>query len=646
MLTVLSCSKEGNPEGMDTATRIALSPAAIEFNQAGKTLDGESAYEGVVTVISGKDYNKLSWEASLPGAEEWAAVYPVRMTETFTDIYSGKTYETEEKGIRITVLANKSYRRRGILRIIASDGTEADFVINQTGTKADASVTVAVDKLEFTAAGEGIDLAYETNMGSVYSYSAEYPEGTDPWLSWTDNGEGNVRVAAAKWEDKINGRTAVFRITVGTEATSIASVGIPVEQLPNQDFYYIYGDSFDGLTLSNSVQMTRRDVDIYQVKGYIMNKGAGNNRILLSKNSREGNYPLYCLAANGKIVELADAGVPVPDGPAVDIDGMRTITANFSTMNWGESRISTPNAMPDSEVAAYKTKSYQASDGSTRTWMVEHFRWDGGNISPKLGGKMVFSAGGTATGGYNTSQIEALSWNGSFVAAYEEKSVGGDLEGDDSHGRIYAISEVLTGEALYGMDHYRKAPFPDGWKVGSEIQDAIGNTIVIEYITPASLTGTDSDLEEAHPMLKWQIQGICPYGWHIANLNDWKELSYAAKLASSGASDYPVTGNITYKGLVDGIENVAPWLKSSEWGSGTTVSSGADAFGFCMYPLGFRYLTQGYQQGGLSLQMWIPVWAGETSAYRLGSFNKSSKVWKASAIDNGNAISKHLIYLG
>lgn len=625
-------------EGADDKVRVTLTPYPILFDSSGKTANGDSVYEGVVTVVKLKEFNTLDWEASLPANPVWVTMDRANITGSFTDIYSGNIYETVEKGLRISVAPNEEYKRKTTLRITVSDGTEQDFEIVQDGLKASATVSTATSHLDFMAGGQTFEIEWTSNMGDVYSYSAIYPDGSSPWLSWEDGGTGKVKLTAARWEDKENERTAIFRITVGSEDTSIAFTDISVRQLPSQDFYYIYGPSFGGVTLENSLQMIRKDVDLFQISGYIMNLGTGNNQILLSKDSREGNYPLYCLAANGKIVKIPDASFPVPDGPAVDIDGMRTITANFADLTWGESRISTPNAMPDSEVASYKTKSYPASDGSERIWMVEHFRWDGGEISPKLGSKMVFSEGGTATGGYTTAQIEALTWNGSFIAANEEKSVGGDLEGDDSHGRIYALSEVLTGEALYGIDHFRRAPFPDGWTLGSEVTDGVGNKVVIEYITPASLTGADSELEEAHPMLKWQIQGICPYGWHIANLNDWKELSYAVKKASEGASDYPVTKDITYKGLVDGIENVAPWLKSSEWSSGTVLASGADKFGFCMYPLGFRYMTQGYQQGGLSLQMWIPVWASETQAYRLGSFNKAAKVWKASAIDNGNAI--------
>lgn len=36
-----------------------------------------------------------------------------------------------------------------------------------------------------------------------------------------------------------------------------------------------------------------------------------------------------------------------------------------------------------------------------------------------------------------------------------------------------------------------------------------------------------------------QVQGICPYGWHIANMSDWKDLIYAVAESSKSYSDYP-----------------------------------------------------------------------------------------------------------
>ena len=43
----------------------------------------------------------------------------------------------------------------------------------------------------------------------------------------------------------------------------------------------------------------------------------------------------------------------------------------------------------------------------------------------------------------------------------------------------------------------------------------------------AATAAGDAQAEAEHPNLKMQIQGICPYGWHIANMQDWKDLVWA-----------------------------------------------------------------------------------------------------------------------
>lgn len=62
-----------------------------------------------------------------------------------------------------------------------------------------------------------------------------------------------------------------------------------------------------------------------------------------------------------------------------------------------------------------------------------------------------------------------------------------------------------------------------------------------------------------------QIQGICPYGWHIANMQDWKDLVWAAH--AQGAVDYPVdAATATYRAFGDGtLTNFAALLFTSDW---------------------------------------------------------------------------------
>ena len=138
-----------------------------------------------------------------------------------------------------------------------------------------------------------------------------------------------------------------------------------------------------------------------------------------------------------------------------------------------------------------------------------------------------------------------------------------------------------------------------------------------------------------------QIQGICPYGWHIANAADWLDIAYAASKASAG-SEFPMQEDqITYKQFSTskkGIGNFAPWLRNSEWKSGK-IAKGADEFGFGYYPLGFRYMTQGYQCAGTRAQTWIPLFFNEKALYRVNVIINNTVTYAEMAnIDNGQAI--------
>ena len=68
-------------------------------------------------------------------------------------------------------------------------------------------------------------------------------------------------------------------------------------------------------------------------------------------------------------------------------------------MTWSWERVTTPNCMPDTEVAAYPIKAYVTRDGGTKTWMTVGLHWAGDATIGryKLGSGLV---SGHQTGGY------------------------------------------------------------------------------------------------------------------------------------------------------------------------------------------------------------------------------------------------------
>ena len=103
--------------------------------------------------------------------------------------------------------------------------------------------------------------------------------------------------------------------------------------------------------------------------------------------------------------------------------------------------------------------------------------------------------------------------------------------------------------------------------------------------------------------LTMQVQGICPYGWHIANMQDWKDLVWAAH--AQGAADYPVdAATATYRAFGDGtLTNFAALLFTSDWNiynpdcPAEKISTAAADFGFNMFSQGWRLYKTGYDYG-------------------------------------------------
>ena len=651
------CSDETDPSEINSGTRISLSKSPVVFAADGKTSEGEESFISVVTVIQGSDINKLSWDCSLEDPKSCAEVMKTDVKSEFKGTYEGDSREVTEKGIELKVKANPEYKRTFTLVLKAADGTEAKFDFVQLGEKADAAVSSATKDVEFVAAGGDQIIEYTTNMGDIYSFSADYTTGGEGWLSWEASASGSVKLTAAGWNGKEAPRSATFHITVGSDDTSTATLDIPVVQLAADDYYYMYGSSAAGLPIESSIQMTKLDKGIYNTKAYFMNAKTGKNAVIFNLDSRTEAYPCFALAKDGKIAKVESAGA-LPEGPEIDVDGLKNLTVNFNDMSWSWERITTDNCMPDSELAKYQTKAFIARDGSMKVWMTEFVHWDGGDIMPKLGSSMVATATGTGaagTGGYDKSAFPS-SWNDSKLNMdFENTEIGGKLEGTNEHGRIYAFSEIITGTPTAGIGFARNEVVPDAWKAGNKITDAVGDEYVIEYInnkTAGTFTGDNVTDEAKHPTLKMQIQGICPYGWHIANASDWLDIAYAASKASAGHT-FPVQEDqVTYKhfstnsGKVSvgqsvsprGIGNLATWLRNSSWNGGN-ISDGAEEFGFGYYPLGFRYMTQGYQCAGTRAQTWIPLFFDEKALYRVNVIiNNTVTYAEISSIDNGQAI--------
>lgn len=651
------CETEVDPSDINSGTRITLSKSPVTFNSDGKTSEGEDSFTAVVTVFQGSKVNDLAWDCKFENSVAYAEVTKTDIQTEFTGTYEGDSRTVNEKGIELKVKANPEYKRAFTLVITASDGTEQKFDFTQLGDKADAEVTSEVKDIEFVAAGGEQEIKYTTNMGDVYSFSADYEGTGDQWLTWTADASGSVKLSATKWTNKESTRKAVFHITVGTPQTSTATLDIPVTQLAADDYYYMYGPSAAKLTIDNAIQMTKVSDGLYSTRAYFMNAEKGKNSVIFNLDSRTLAYPCFALAADGKIVKV-NSEAELPDGPVIDIDGLRNLTTNFKELTWTWERVTTDNCMPDSEVAKYKTKAFVARDGSMKVWMTEFFRWDGGDITPKLGSPMIPTATGAnaaGSGGYAADAFPT-SWNDpNMNMDYECTEIGGKLVGTSERGRIYAFSEMVTGIPTNGVGYARKEPLPTGWTAGCKVTDAIGDEYVIEYLNnkeAGTFTGDNAADEKAHPTLKIQIQGICPYGWHIANTADWLDIAYAACKASAG-SEFPmqedqvtykqfstVTGKVTPGQAVSprGIGNLAPWLRNSEWKSGN-IAKGADEFGFGYYPLGWRYMTQGYQCAGSRAQTWVPLFFNDKSLYRVNVLiNNTVTFVEITNIDNGQAI--------
>ena len=678
-LLFAGCYEDAGETGIDESTRISLSPSEISFTPDGTTADGEVSYVGVVQIMP---FAKSNFTWTVQGDVEWATVTETTVDETFEETWTDGVTTTAHKAVEIMVTPNTEYRRSGTLTVTAQDGTVQTFPIEQTGLKADAEVTceAAESGLEFASAGESLTVLYTTNMGDVYDYSAIYDgESSGEWLSWSDEGAGQVVLTASEWTSKDQDRTAVFTIHVGTPDTSEASVEIAVRQLRVDDYYYLYGASVPRYaTIDLSAQMNKKEQDIYAFDTYFA--AEGNNPVLLNKNSRTLAYPYYALAADGTIATIASEADALPAGPQIDIDGMRTLTVDFKQMTWSWERITTVNCLPDDMVADYPTKDYVTPRGTYKTWMTRNLNWDGGDGigSYTLGCPLVFMPTNKDTGGYNSKTDPIYSYRNTALRnpACDDTENGGPIVPDAAitavGGRHYTFYEYLTGAPRGGLMEEYYSEWPAPYTVGKEVRDAADYTVLFEGLTSAAVmayTGREEEFWRDHPVSRIQIQGICPYGWHVANFQDWYDLLYAAyDFGSKNNGGYtptkPSFSNTVYGNSSATYKiNVVPYLRISKslwtingkclWdeagslypineGTATKspdsveIASNSEEFGFNLPPTGWRVMSLGWQDLGLKTHVWIPM---PTTATYSGNGHTCYMGWRLVAMtNNGNWI--------
>ena len=609
VLGLASCQEVDVTE-RDQATRVTLSPLTSEFDAKAQT------YTAAVQINQGTDLSSLAWDAEVTSATSWVTVSKTTVEEIYTGTYDTETeYKTTLDAIEVQIAANAGYKRTFEVTITVADGTTVPFTFTQIGAKADAAVSTEVKGLEFLASGGSEVVEYTTNMGDVASFSFKNGDGSAAsWLKAEAVEVGKVKVTAEAWDNKEAGREATMVITVGTAATSAASISIPVVQLAAEDNYFVYGESAGDITAAAAIQMEKTQTEgVYTLKNFFC-EGAKND-IIINLNAREVVYPCWALAADGKVAVLESAATTYT-APTIEANGVRILTVNFNDLTWSWVRETNQYAMPDSELPNYPTKAYVARDGSMKVWMIRHMAWDGGNIHPKLGSGMVKHTGnGTGgTGGYAAADFPTT-WNDTakLNPAYETKESGlGTLETYSDDGRIYTYHEMLGYEARFGIGYARYENGP--WVLGEKYTDARGNTYTFEVVskTAADYTGNNAEDEAKYPIFNVQAQGICPFGWHVANAADWLDLFYAMSQATIelGETKYPVKAeDCTFKMFITGggIPNSNGWLRyTKDWGTEYSADN-ADAFGFNYYPIGYRYMTQGFQNWSQRVMSFVPL---------------------------------------
>lgn len=610
LMLAASCSSytEDSP-GVD-GTRISLSPPPQEFQQNGRTAEGTSEYVAVVTVLRGSSVIDMGWKAEIVGSPSWVDfVSGVNVEREFYDHFSGKTHITSERGVNISCRSNSSYSRYFVLRVTADDGTVADFDFRQAGEFDDARVQVETLELDLLADdNDPVVVPYTTNMGSLYSVSTD-----QPWLH-ADIDAAAVTITADDNPSEDEARVGHVTISVGSEETSSDSAVITVTQLQKTLQCFVYGAPLKGhATPAEGLRMNALENNVrYSASAYFRTEDAFS--LVVTNKNKANHWPRYALADGGSLTVLNSGDDAVPVCHSTDLDGMKLLAVNIQELTWTMARITTKNCMPDAEIANYTVKSYEAEGEGVKTWITQAIHWDGGPSmgTYKLGSGLV---AGSQTGGYGSKDWTVR------LPEYDTEENGGTIPelmmGDgvttraSVYGRLYSANEIFTGDPDGALNPSYSDLHPYG-QAGEQLVDAVGRSFTLEVVTKEKLqqyartSAGNAKAEEEVPQITMQLQGICPYGWHIANMQDWKDLFYAQIQFASTRSVSIDAGQASYSAMADGAsENCDAYLRSPLWatedfrrkeGNFATVYPDAEDFGICIYPNGWRLLSTGYDR--------------------------------------------------
>ena len=582
MLLAGCYSTDTDDDLLSTATLISIYPSTVSVGSAAAT-------QNVVVTLAPKSKRNLDWSCSVQSA--WVTAVREKVPGEST----GTVYED---AVVLVFLENTAYKRQTTLTITASDGTVLEVPVVQKGIYADAYVKAAPESLTFMAENpQPAAVAIDTNMDTFAAVS------DSDWCTVVDNGDGTITVTCTEYGDNTADRTAEITVTAGTPDTSEARTVIPVTQLRKDVYCYLYGSGVPKYpTREKWGQMTKLSDRVYVDSVYVKN----------------GRFSVY--TTEGDTYHLDGAGnlSAAETDLTVDVAGLRIVTLNLNEKTYSIERITTPNCLPDSEVAKYATSTYTAN-GRTKVWMRAGLDWNGGeNIGGiKLGSRMVSDANNV--GGYtsNVSSYETVR-----VSDYDEVESGGKAQGEvemsAKYGRISTLTEFLTGTPKAAVELARLlTDWPAQYRPGSTFVDAVGNDIPVSSVK--SLASADF---ENTPSLSMQIQGICPYGWHVANVQDFYDMLCAAA-AAKGVTPNPLSAMI-------GKWSVPDVLRSAEgWSAAPTRHAAADAFGFDFFPQGRRLFKSGYQYYASRGEMFICHPGGLSSGVY--------QCWRINALTNNAA---------
>ena len=582
MLLAGCYSTDTDDDLLSTATLISIYPSTVSVGSAAAT-------QNVVVTLAPKSKRNLDWSCSVQSA--WVTAVREKVPGEST----GTVYED---AVVLAFLENTAYKRQTTLTITAADGPVLEVPVVPKGIYADADVKAAPESLTFMAENpQPAAVAIDTNMDTFAAVS------DSDWCTVVDNGDGTITVTCTEYGDNTADRTAEITVTAGTPDTSEARTVIPVTQLRKDVYCYLYGSGVPKYpTREKWGQMTKLSDRVYVDSVYVKN----------------GRFSVY--TTEGDTYHLDGAGnlSAAETDLTVDVAGLRIVTLNLNEKTYSIERITTPNCLPDSEVAKYATSTYTAN-GRTKVWMRAGLDWNGGeNIGGiKLGSRMVSDANNV--GGYtsNVSSYETVR-----VSDYDEVESGGKAQGEvemsAKYGRIYTLTEFLTGTPKAAVELARLlTDWPAQYRPGSTFVDAVGNDIPVSSVK--SLASADF---ENTPSLSMQIQGICPYGWHVANVQDFYDMLCAAA-AAKGVTPNPLSAMI-------GKWSVPDVLRSAEgWSAAPTRHAAADAFGFDFFPQGRRLFKSGYQYYASRGEMFICHPGGLSSGVY--------QCWRINALTNNAA---------